>query len=34
VIVGGKSDRDAHYLDPTLLYPTTWDDKVMEDERC
>src|SRR5580658_938096 len=28
VIAGGKSDRDAHYLDPTLLYPVTWDDKV------
>ena len=27
VIAGGKSDRDAHYLDPTLLYPVTWDDK-------
>src|SRR5271166_6064362 len=32
VIAGGKSDPDAHYLDPTLLYPITWDDKVMEDE--
>ena len=32
VIVGGKSDRDAHYLDPTILFPATWDDKVMEDE--
>ena len=32
VIAGGKSDRDAHYLDPTLLYPITWDDKIMEDE--
>src|SRR6266404_2961134 len=32
VIAGGKSDRDAHYLDPTLLYPVTWDDKIMEDE--
>src|SRR6202167_1950309 len=31
-IAGGKSDRDAHYLDPTLLYPVTWDDKIMEDE--
>src|SRR5258707_7664149 len=25
VIAGGKSDRDAHYLDPTLLYPITWE---------
>src|SRR5271170_5858417 len=32
VIVGGKSDPEAHYLDPTLLYPITWDDKLMEDE--
>ena len=32
MIAGGKSDRDAHYLDPTLLYPITWDDKIMEDE--
>jgi aldehyde dehydrogenase (NAD+) len=32
VITGRKSDRDAHYLDPTLLYPITWDDKVMEDK--
>src|ERR1700732_3172536 len=32
IIAGGKSDRDAHYLDPTLLYPVTWDDKIMEDE--
>jgi len=32
VIAGGKSDPDAKYLDPTLLYPITWDDKIMEDE--
>src|SRR5580692_3962732 len=32
VVAGGKSDPDAHYLDPTLLYPVTWDDKVMADE--
>jgi len=32
VIAGGESDPEAHYLDPTLLYPVTWDDKVMEDE--
>jgi aldehyde dehydrogenase (NAD+) len=31
-VTGGKSDREAHYLDPTLLYPITWDDKIMEDE--
>jgi aldehyde dehydrogenase (NAD+) len=32
VIAGGKWDRDAHYLDPTLLYPITWDDRIMEAE--
>jgi aldehyde dehydrogenase (NAD+) len=32
VVAGGRPDPDAHYLDPTLLYPVTWDDKVMEDE--
>src|SRR5271169_3822437 len=32
VIAGGKADPDAHYLDPTLVYPVTWDDNVMEDE--
>jgi aldehyde dehydrogenase (NAD+) len=32
VIAGGKSDPDAHYLDPTLLYPVTWEDKSMKEE--
>src|SRR5258705_324186 len=32
VIAGGKSDPDASYLDPTLVYPVTWDDKIMHDE--
>jgi aldehyde dehydrogenase (NAD+) len=32
VVAGGKSDPEARYLDPTVLYPVTWDDKVMEDE--
>src|SRR5271157_3134787 len=32
VVAGGKSDPDARYLDPTLLYPITWEDKIMEDE--
>jgi hypothetical protein len=32
VIAGGKSDPEAYYLDPTLLYPIAWDDKIMEDE--
>src|SRR5271163_2236346 len=32
VIAGGKSDPQASYLDPTLLYPISWEDKIMEDE--
>jgi aldehyde dehydrogenase (NAD+) len=32
VVVGGQSDADARYLDPTILYPVSWDDPVMEDE--
>src|SRR6266446_2048797 len=32
VISGGKSDPKARYIDPTILYPVTWDDPIMEDE--
>jgi acyl-CoA reductase-like NAD-dependent aldehyde dehydrogenase len=32
VIAGGRSDPDARYLDPTVLYPVVWDDPIMEDE--
>ena len=32
VVAGGKSDPQSHYLDPTLLYPITWEDKIMGDE--
>lgn len=32
VIAGGQSDSEECYLDPTILYPVTWDDKVMEEE--
>jgi aldehyde dehydrogenase (NAD+) len=32
VIYGGKSDPQARYLDPTILYPISWSDKIMEDE--
>jgi aldehyde dehydrogenase (NAD+) len=32
VIAGGEADPKAHYLDPTLLYPISWEDKIMEDE--
>jgi aldehyde dehydrogenase (NAD+) len=32
VVHGGASDADARYLDPTILYPVSWDDEIMEDE--
>jgi aldehyde dehydrogenase (NAD+) len=32
VVAGGRSDLDARYLDPTILYPVVWDDPIMEDE--
>ena len=32
VIAGGRSEPEARYLDPTILYPVSWDDKIMEDE--
>jgi aldehyde dehydrogenase (NAD+) len=32
VVAGGASDPNAHYIDPTILYPITWDDPIMEDE--
>jgi aldehyde dehydrogenase (NAD+) len=32
VVAGGKSDPKTRYIDPTILYPVTWDDPIMEDE--
>ena len=32
VIVGGKADPPARYIDPTVLYPVSWDDPIMQDE--
>ncbi|MBV9770541.1 MAG: aldehyde dehydrogenase family protein [Bryobacterales bacterium] len=32
VVYGGRSDAQARYLDPTILYPISWSDKIMEDE--
>ena len=32
VVYGGRSDAAARYLDPTILYPISWSDKIMEDE--
>jgi aldehyde dehydrogenase (NAD+) len=32
VVSGGKADPEARYLDPTILYPVSWDDNVMDGE--
>ena len=32
VVAGGRFDEAARYLDPTLLYPVSWSDAVMQDE--
>jgi aldehyde dehydrogenase (NAD+) len=32
MIIGGRSDPEARYLDPTIVYPVSWDDPIMEDE--
>lgn len=32
VVYGGKSDPATRYFDPTILYPISWSDKIMEDE--
>jgi len=32
IIIGGRSNPAARYLDPTIIYPVTWDDPIMEDE--
>ena len=32
VVSGGRSDPQGRYLDPTIVYPVTWDDPIMEDE--
>src|SRR5271168_2414434 len=32
VVAGGRSDTDARYLDPTILHPVNWEDRIMEEE--
>ncbi len=32
IIFGGENDRNKKYLAPTLLFPSSFSDKVMEDE--
>jgi aldehyde dehydrogenase (NAD+) len=31
-VIGGQSDPAARYLAPTIVYPVTWDDPIMEEE--
>jgi aldehyde dehydrogenase (NAD+) len=31
-VIGGQSDPAARYLAPTIVYPATWDDPIMEEE--
>lgn len=32
VVIGGECDPAARYLDPTIIFPVTWDDPIMKDE--
>ena len=32
IVIGGQSDPAARYLAPTIVYPVTWDDPIMEEE--
>jgi aldehyde dehydrogenase (NAD+) len=32
VVIGGRSDPESRYLDPTIIYPVSWDDPIMADE--
>src|SRR5579871_3400784 len=32
VVIGGKSDPERRYIDPTVIYPVTWGDRIMADE--
>jgi aldehyde dehydrogenase (NAD+) len=32
IVYGGGADPEARYLDPTILFPISWDDEIMDDE--
>src|ERR1700740_3068130 len=32
IVIGGKSDPERRYIDPTVIYPVTWGDRIMADE--
>jgi aldehyde dehydrogenase (NAD+) len=32
VVAGGRTDEGERYVDPTILYPVSWSDRVMQEE--
>lgn len=32
VVAGGRHDAASRYLEPTILYPVNWSDRIMEEE--
>ncbi len=32
LVYGGKTDLQMRYIEPTVLYPSTWDDQAMQEE--
>ncbi|SFS13075.1 aldehyde dehydrogenase (NAD+) [Dyella sp. OK004] len=32
VVLGGRSDIKARYVEPTILYPSSWDDPALQQE--
>jgi aldehyde dehydrogenase (NAD+) len=32
VVFGGRYDEEKRYFDPTILYPASWSDKIMQEE--
>jgi len=32
VLSGGSADPEARYVEPTILFPVTWDDEIMKEE--
>ncbi|HEX8666996.1 MAG TPA: aldehyde dehydrogenase family protein [Allosphingosinicella sp.] len=32
IVAGGRFDEAASYFDPTILYPVSWSDRIMQEE--
>lgn len=32
VVAGGRSDEAERYFDPTIVYPVSWSDRIMQEE--